>query len=178
MTSRDSTPTRDEAGYTPTAIVKSKRPRCRDYDIKGFCLKGDLCHFDHGVDAVVLEDAAKAINAPAYQPTDPYVPGLPRVAAGIPYPPPASAISVPPPGFPGIVGKRSFDGSGYEPPTKMGRGRGRGGRGGRGGGRGGLGGNMLAVRNIPAAFNTITHLNGHFSRYGALQNVQVGKTSP
>jgi RNA-binding protein 26 len=42
-----------------------------------------------------------------------------------------------------------------------------------GGGRGGLGGNMLAVRYIPAAFNTITHLNGHFSRYGALQNVQV-----
>lgn len=173
VTSRDSTPTRDEAGYTPTAIVKSKRPRCRDYDIKGFCLKGDLCHFDHGIDAVVLEDAAKAVNAPGYQPTDPYVPGLPRVAAGIPYPPPASALSVPPPGFPGIVGKRSFDGSGFEPPTKMGRGRGRGGRGGRGGGRGGMGGNMLAVRNIPAAFNTITHLNGHFSRYGALQNVQV-----
>ena len=32
---------------------------------------------------------------------------------------------------------------------------------------------MLAVRNIPAAHNTITHLNGHFSRYGALVNVQV-----
>ena len=32
--SRDSTPTRDEAaaGYTPTP----KRPRCRDYDVKGF----------------------------------------------------------------------------------------------------------------------------------------------
>ena len=173
VTSRDSTPTRDE-GYTPTAIVKRKGPRCRDYELKGFCLKGDLCYLDHGPDAMVLEDAAKAVTAPAYQPTDPYVPGLPRVAAGIPYPPPATAISVPPPGFPpGIVGKRSFDGSGYEPPTKMGRGRGRGGRGGRGGGRGGLGSSMLAVRNIPAPFNTITHLNGHFSRYGALQNVQV-----
>ena len=170
-TSRDSTPTRDEAGYTPTTIVKSKRPRCRDYDIKGFCLRGDLCHFDHGIDAVVLEDAAKA---PGYQPTEPYVPGLPRAGAGIPYPPPASAIAVPPPGYPGIGGKRSFDGMGYEPPSKMGRGRGRGGHGGRGG-RGGQGANMLAVRNIPAAFNTITHLNGHFSRYGALQNVQVGQ---
>ena len=30
-------------------------PRCRDYDEKGFCLKGDLCKFDHGTDAVVLE---------------------------------------------------------------------------------------------------------------------------
>ena len=29
--------------------------RCRDYDEKGFCLKGDLCKFDHGTDAVVLE---------------------------------------------------------------------------------------------------------------------------
>lgn len=32
---------------------------------------------------------------------------------------------------------------------------------------------MLAVRNIPEQFNTITHLNGHFSRYGNLVNVQV-----
>ena len=167
--SRDSTPTRDEAagGYTPTVIAK--RPRCRDYDVKGFCLKGDLCHYDHGTDAVVLEDAAKAAHAPGYQPTDPYVPGLPRAAPGIPYPPPL-VPGVPPPMYAGVGGKRSFDGAGYEPPTKMGRGRGRGGRGG-GGGRGGS--SMLAVRNIPAAFNTITHLNGHFSRYGALVNVQV-----
>ena len=163
--SRDSTPTRDEAGagYTPTIIAK--RPRCRDYDEKGFCLRGDLCRYDHGADAVVLEDAAKISHAP------PYVPGPP--AAGIPYPPPP--ISVPPPGF---GGKRSYEGAGYEPPTKIGRGRGRGGRGGgRGGGVSGAAGHMLAVRNIPAGLNTITHLNGHFSRYGALQNVQVGKTS-
>ena len=32
---------------------------------------------------------------------------------------------------------------------------------------------MLAVRNIPGELNTITHLNGHFSRYGNLVNVQV-----
>lgn len=52
-------------------------------------------------------------------------------------------------------------------------GRGRG-RGGRGGGRGGAGAsNMLAVRNIPPEFNTITHLNAHFARFGMLQNIQV-----
>ena len=46
---------RDEgAGYTPSP---AKKPRCRDYDEKGFCLRGDLCKFDHGTDAVVLEDA-------------------------------------------------------------------------------------------------------------------------
>ena len=31
----------------------------RDYDEKGFCLRGDLCKFDHGTDAVVLEDAGR-----------------------------------------------------------------------------------------------------------------------
>merc|ERR1719318_2287995 len=175
--SRDSTPTRDEgaadgdiAGYTPTA----KKPRCRDYDEKGFCLRGDLCKFDHGTDAVVLEDSAKNVG---YQPggptTEPYIPGLPLT--GIPFPPPI--MSVPPPGYNQYGGKRPHEG-GYEPPAKrfdyprMGRGltrgRGWGGRGGRGGG-----GTMLAVRNIPGELNTITHLNGHFSRYGNLVNVQV-----
>ena len=162
--SRDSTPTRDEAaGYTPTP----KRPRCRDYDEKGFCLRGDLCRYDHGNDAVVLEDAAKALHAPAYHPTDPYVPGV--SLAGIPYPPPPVGAAL-------SYGKRPHDGMGREPPAKFGRGRGRG-RGGRGGrGGGGAAGakcSMLAVRNIPATLNTITHLNGHFSRYGNLVNVQV-----
>uniref|UniRef100_A0A0A9VWI2 RNA-binding protein 26 n=2 Tax=Lygus hesperus TaxID=30085 RepID=A0A0A9VWI2_LYGHE len=30
--------------------------RCRDFDEKGFCIRGDLCLFDHGTDPVVLED--------------------------------------------------------------------------------------------------------------------------
>ena len=158
--SRDGSPSRDEAtGYTPTVIAK--RPRCRDYDEKGFCLRGDLCRYDHGMDAVVLEDAAKAVHAP------PYVPGVPP-AAGIPYPPPSIA-TVPPPGYPGAGAKRPFEGAGHEPPYKVGRGRGRG----RGGMTRGGGGHMLSVRNIPEQFNTITHLNGHFSRYGSLVNVQV-----
>merc|ERR1719427_229665 len=168
---RDSaTPTRDEVatGYTPTA----KKPRCRDYDEKGFCLRGDLCKFDHGTDAVVLEDSTKTVG---YQPgtTEPYVPGIPL--AGIPFPPPI--MSVPPPGYPQYGGKRAHEG-GFEPPAKRfdyarigrgrGRGRGWGGRGGRGGGS-----TMLAVRNIPGELNSITHLNGHFSRYGNLVNIQV-----
>ena len=33
-----------------------RRPRCRDYDEKGFCMRGDLCPFDHGNDPVVVED--------------------------------------------------------------------------------------------------------------------------
>ena len=30
--------------------------RCRDYDEKGYCMRGDLCPYDHGADPVVLED--------------------------------------------------------------------------------------------------------------------------
>lgn len=178
--SRDSTPTRDE-GYTPSAPPAGKKPRCRDYDEKGFCLRGDLCKFDHGTDAVVLEDStSKQVvgyqPGPGPTPTEPYIPSLP---AGIPYPPPV--MSVPPPGYQYTGAKRAHepsDGAGYEPPAKrfdyarLGRGRGRG-RGGFRGGRVGGASSMLAVRNIPPELNTITHLNSHFSRYGNLVNVQV-----
>ena len=196
---RDGTPTRDEAGgYTPTPTARP--PRCRDYDEKGFCLRGDMCKFDHGNDAVVLEDSR------GYQPglpglSEPYVPGIPAVpGGGISYPPPM--LSVPPPGqstalhstghisrlnvagYPPIGLKRGHDGGGFEPPNKKfdygrlgGRGRGRGGRGRGGmGGRGGGGhhsSTMLAVRNIPVELNSITSLNSHFSKFGVLVNVQI-----
>ena len=47
--SRGSTPTKDEAAaagevppYLPSTVtVVTKRPRCRDYDEKGFCMRGD-----------------------------------------------------------------------------------------------------------------------------------------
>lgn len=32
--------------------------RCRDYDEKGYCMRGEMCPFDHGIDPVVLEDTA------------------------------------------------------------------------------------------------------------------------
>jgi RNA-binding protein 26 len=38
-----------------------KRQRCRDFDEKGYCMRGETCQWDHGVDPVVLED----INNPA-----------------------------------------------------------------------------------------------------------------
>ena len=57
----------DSPGYTPTAR-DDRKIRCRDYDEKGFCLKGDQCKFDHGTDALVLEDAAAGIVP--YQPAN------------------------------------------------------------------------------------------------------------
>lgn len=41
--------------------LSAKRQRCRDFDEKGYCMRGETCPWDHGVDPVVLED----INNPA-----------------------------------------------------------------------------------------------------------------
>jgi RNA-binding protein 26 len=186
-TSRGSTPTRDEEGatYTPTVTTVGKRPRCRDYDEKGYCLRGDQCKFDHGNDAVVLEDTTNtSVPPPPYLPggyTEPYVP-----ATTGPILPP---LHLPPPGYAAttVPRKRSYEDvggatAGY-PPNKrfdfnrLGRGRGRGrgrGIGARGGLGGGVGGSsQVIVRNIPLSLNTIAHLNNHFARFGTLVNVQV-----
>ncbi|XP_019773484.1 zinc finger protein swm isoform X2 [Dendroctonus ponderosae] len=43
----------------PSVVVQpnaSKR-RCRDFDEKGYCMRGEMCPFDHGIDPVVLEDS-------------------------------------------------------------------------------------------------------------------------
>lgn len=53
--SRSMSPSKMESG--PPA----KRMRCRDFDEKGYCMRGETCPWDHGVDPVVLED----INNPA-----------------------------------------------------------------------------------------------------------------
>ncbi|GJJ71935.1 RNA-binding protein 26 [Entomortierella parvispora] len=35
---------------------RPRRQRCRDYDEKGFCLRGDACPYDHGEDKIVVDD--------------------------------------------------------------------------------------------------------------------------
>lgn len=56
---RKSSPSRDE-GFG--AKLNSKR--CRDFDEKGYCMRGETCPWDHGVDPVVL-DPTLAINTPS-----------------------------------------------------------------------------------------------------------------
>uniref|UniRef100_A0A8C9S1L7 RNA binding motif protein 27 n=1 Tax=Scleropages formosus TaxID=113540 RepID=A0A8C9S1L7_SCLFO len=51
--------------------------RCRDYDEKGFCVRGDLCPFDHGNDPLIVDDVT-----------------LPTM---IPFPPPPGIIRMPMP---------------------------------------------------------------------------------
>ncbi|XP_072518154.1 RNA-binding protein 27 [Salminus brasiliensis] len=62
--------------------------RCRDYDEKGFCVRGDLCPFDHGNDPLIVDDVA----LPTMIPFPP--PGMPP--ARMPPPP----MTEPPPGMP------------------------------------------------------------------------------
>jgi len=73
----------DPLGYVPSA----KAPRCRDYDEKGFCMRGDQCKYDHGNDAVILADSVGAVPA--------YNPAAPSLDTSIP--PPSALHTVPPP---------------------------------------------------------------------------------
>uniref|UniRef100_UPI00398F0D39 RNA-binding protein 26 isoform X2 n=1 Tax=Pristiophorus japonicus TaxID=55135 RepID=UPI00398F0D39 len=67
------------------------KKRCRDYDEKGFCMRGDMCPFDHGSDPVVVED----VNLPGMLPFPTQPPAVegPKPPA-LPPPPP---ILTPPP---------------------------------------------------------------------------------
>ncbi|XP_044763327.1 zinc finger protein swm [Coccinella septempunctata] len=68
--SRPGTPTQDSNHGEPdlrlntstqsvqSCVVLSTKRKCRDFDEKGLCMRGEMCPFDHGVDPVVLEDAA------------------------------------------------------------------------------------------------------------------------
>uniref|UniRef100_A0AAZ3NMH5 RNA binding motif protein 26 n=1 Tax=Oncorhynchus tshawytscha TaxID=74940 RepID=A0AAZ3NMH5_ONCTS len=55
-----------------------QRKRCRDYDEKGFCMRGDICPFDHGIDPVVVED----VNLPNMFQAPPPIPGVAQPPPG------------------------------------------------------------------------------------------------
>ncbi|KAM7398273.1 hypothetical protein PAMA_006264 [Pampus argenteus] len=70
----------------------SLKQRCRDYDEKGFCVRGDLCPFDHGNDPLIVDD----VNLPSMIPFPP-PPVMPP--AGLPMPPitePPPSLRIPP----------------------------------------------------------------------------------
>lgn len=49
-------PPLEHAPAADGALLAGKRQRCRDFDEKGYCMRGETCPWDHGVDPVVLED--------------------------------------------------------------------------------------------------------------------------
>lgn len=90
----------------------ARKSRCRDYDEKGFCMRGELCPFDHGNDPVVVQDMLPPgmlgfppSTGPPFLPDGQPIPGptLPGNAGPIPgsYPTPNS--QPPPPGTTGTL---------------------------------------------------------------------------
>lgn len=65
-------------------LPKAKRQRCRDFDEKGYCMRGETCPWDHGTDPVVLED----INNPTLM----SIQSRPHVRGGGEYSPDAPEI--------------------------------------------------------------------------------------
>lgn len=44
------------APINPSMSVGIPRQRCRDFEERGFCLRGDMCPLEHGVNRIVVED--------------------------------------------------------------------------------------------------------------------------
>ncbi|RRT63960.1 hypothetical protein BHM03_00049792 [Ensete ventricosum] len=50
-----------QSTITPLFNMGMPRQRCRDFDEQGFCLRGDMCPMEHGVNRIVVEDVQVAI---------------------------------------------------------------------------------------------------------------------
>ncbi|KAF7697440.1 hypothetical protein HF521_005858 [Silurus meridionalis] len=102
--------------------IGTLKHRCRDYDEKGFCVRGDLCPFDHGNDPLIVDDVA----LPTMIPFPP--PGMPPPSRmPLPMPPMAEPLPVlpmpipphgqpPPPGIYPMAGPPLIPVSGMETP--------------------------------------------------------------
>ncbi|KAI8338262.1 hypothetical protein BC941DRAFT_470263 [Chlamydoabsidia padenii] len=179
---------------------RPSKPMCRDYNEKGYCVRGDLCPYEHGKDTIVYDEA----NVPFNNSANPMMPMMP-----------------PPPFFdmPNIFGKDAFTpenmammqsmmaalppmpnpeevfnnmmppqfnrGGG---PIRRGRGTGIRGRGGPRGGRGGNYGdrynnrprqqqqqqsNTLVIDNIPPEHCQMTTINDYFKKFGSITNISL-----
>jgi len=42
------------ANRGPAPAMKQKKQRCRDYDLKGFCARGNTCMYEHGQDSIYV----------------------------------------------------------------------------------------------------------------------------
>ncbi|XP_026278261.1 zinc finger protein swm isoform X2 [Frankliniella occidentalis] len=82
-----------------SVVSQVPKRRCRDFDEKGYCMRGDLCPYDHGTDPVVLEDVSLSqVLHPSQPGSGPPGSGVPSEIGGL-----QSTIAVAPSG-PGIMG--------------------------------------------------------------------------
>ncbi|KAI9476019.1 MAG: hypothetical protein EXX96DRAFT_575465 [Benjaminiella poitrasii] len=174
------------------------RPQCRDYNEKGFCMRGDLCPYDHGVDRIIVDESATPFSGnpfPNNGNMPPMGPGGPQPFFAMPniadaYDPERSGIiptnemgqflpvagMLPPNNDMMVMNGMMRNNSMY---------RGRGGRGAGRGGRGGRGGyqrnqqnhnplnTTLNVEKIPPEFCQISTVNEFFSKFGTITNISV-----
>ncbi|RHZ78767.1 hypothetical protein Glove_156g87 [Diversispora epigaea] len=92
-----------------------RRQRCRDYDEKGYCMRGDLCPFDHGVDRIVVDDV------PLNRPFESIIPMAATPLAG-PVGMMGGGVTARPPFFMGNTGVRNqyeMDPGFSQPPRAM-----------------------------------------------------------
>jgi len=93
---------------SPSRTAKpSRKERCRDFDEKGYCLRGGLCPYDHGMDPVVVEESnlsnvLQAATNPYPAPVETYNPDHPAMPSTMPSTmpsvlPPLAALPPPPP---------------------------------------------------------------------------------
>lgn len=105
--------------------ISTLKHRCRDYDEKGFCIRGDLCPFDHGNDPLIVDDVTLPTMIPF--PPPPVLPRMPMPP--MTEPPPGMPMPLPPHGQPPPPGiypmPDSYDPEAYNPesPALTGPGR-------------------------------------------------------
>ncbi|XP_025074797.1 RNA-binding protein 26 isoform X1 [Pogonomyrmex barbatus] len=80
------------------SFQQQAKRRCRDFDEKGYCMRGDLCPYDHGTDPVVLEDVTLT-RVLSFGPHSTQAPGTVPVAT-VPEPPQGPNGNPPPPHLP------------------------------------------------------------------------------
>uniref|UniRef100_UPI00358FFD55 RNA-binding protein 26-like isoform X2 n=1 Tax=Myxine glutinosa TaxID=7769 RepID=UPI00358FFD55 len=125
-------------GVVPSRMVHPSGPpppkvRCRDYDEKGFCMRGDMCPFDHGTDPLVVDDVNLPSMIPFPPPAGPLLERAPQPAPpGMPPPPlipPHSLLGpmpplrhpslIPPPGMTPTSGPTQHPSSRVETPSSV-----------------------------------------------------------
>ncbi|KAL7018167.1 hypothetical protein ACKWTF_010657 [Chironomus riparius] len=124
--SRSMSPTYRKISPKPEEFpFENKSKRCRDFDEKGYCMRGETCPWDHGVDPVVLEDlnnpqigmapVSLNIRAPHHTEYNPDNPDLwNRSGPGFP---PSNRMMLPGPRPPYFGGFRGGPGMFNMPPT-------------------------------------------------------------
>ncbi|KAL0088573.1 CCCH-type zinc finger transcription factor [Phycomyces blakesleeanus] len=182
---------------------RTQRPRCRDYNEKGFCMRGDMCPYDHGVDRIIVDEGFNGPfpNGPGHMgamsgrgPQPPFF-GMPNTMVPNGMGPdaydPERATLMPNGNMPFPTDMSSMLIPETIPPIQMSqptRGTARGGMRGRGRGRGSYmggssggyqqqlhskSGTTLVVENIPPEECQITKVHDFFQKFGTLTNISV-----